>query len=228
MPEKKLLTYGRRILVLLFWAFLIGSYEWYTFQHDLSHIQTLNHMLRWIQSSYGLLALFLLFALRFLVLFPISLLVVIVGASFGLVPGILLALGGVTLSGSTTYWLACWLGEDVVTRFETRSGKSRRWIHRLRTHGFETVLVLHVLFLPFDLISALAGCLHVRYVVFVLATLLGWIPGSIVFTLIGRTLGQRVTDEAVLAPVEPWMFLLIAVVLAGGLIGAQLYRRIMG
>ncbi|MFP4439458.1 MAG: TVP38/TMEM64 family protein [Chloroflexaceae bacterium] len=219
-------TLGRKGVVLLFWILLIGAYEWYIVQRDLSHLEALQMFLGWLRTPAGLLVLLLIFALRFLVFFPISLLVVLTGAGFGRLPGIPFAFAGVLLSGSTTYLLARWLGEEGVRRIAAYPIGSR-WIGRLRSRGFETVLVLHLLFLPFDLVSALAGWVRVRYRGFASATLLGWIPGSIVFTTIGKSLGQKVTEEGMLAPIEPWMLVLIGVVLVGSLLGAQIYRRYM-
>ena len=190
----------------------------------MTHLEALQIFLGWLQTPAGLLVLLLIFTLRFLVLFPVLLLVVLTGAGFGRLPGIPLAFVGVLLSGSTTYLLARWLGEESVRRIAAYP-IGARWIGQLRSRGFETVLVLHLLFLPFDLVSALAGWVRVRYSGFASATLLGWIRGSIVFTTIGKSLGQKVTEEGVLAPIEPWMLVLIGVVLVGSLLGAQIYHR---
>lgn len=48
-------------------------------------------------------------------------------------------------------------------------------------NSFETVLIMRFIFLPYDLVNYLAGILRIDLKAFILATLLGSIPGTIAF-----------------------------------------------
>jgi len=63
-----------------------------------------------------------------------------------------------------------------------------RWSQRLRDNGFESVLVMRLLFLPYDLVSYMCGGLRIRWTSFLLATVLGSLPGTISFVLLGASL----------------------------------------
>lgn len=61
----------------------------------------------------------------------------------------------------------------------------KRYSIRLRENSFETSLILRFLFLPYDLVSYFSGFLKINWRGFLLATILGSIPGTISFGLIG-------------------------------------------
>lgn len=96
---------------------------------------------------------------------------------------------GVSLSGG--------LGASVVGFFLSRyclretvepriPEKIARYEHRLETHGFSTVLVLRLLFYLFPPINWMLGISAIPLRIFVAATLLGMIPGTVAYTLTGK------------------------------------------
>ncbi|KNC86283.1 hypothetical protein SARC_01545 [Sphaeroforma arctica JP610] len=62
-----------------------------------------------------------------------------------------------------------------------------KYTHRLRQNAFETVLIMRLIFLPFDLVSYLAGFLRVGLWPFILATAIGILPGALSFILLGAS-----------------------------------------
>ncbi|PJF33472.1 MAG: hypothetical protein CUN57_02075 [Phototrophicales bacterium] len=51
------------------------------------------------------------------------------------------------------------------------------------------MLIMRLIFLPYDLVNYAAGFLHVRWLPFLLATALGSIPGTISVVLLGASFG---------------------------------------
>jgi uncharacterized membrane protein YdjX (TVP38/TMEM64 family) len=64
--------------------------------------------------------------------------------------------------------------------------KIARYEHRLETHGFSTVLVLRLLFYLFPPINWMLGISGIPAPVFFGATLLGILPGTLVYVLTGK------------------------------------------
>lgn len=180
-------THWRKLVALLVWLTLLVCYNWYTTSNNLNPLEALRQLATVLQSPLGPLLFLLLFALRSLVFFSASLLAVLAGCVFGPFWGIAITLLAVSISGSVAYSIGYLLGGDMC-RYRPRSPVFRHYADSLQEHNFETVLLMHLFFLPFDLVNYLAGLLRIRYRAFALATLLGWIPGSIIFATFGATL----------------------------------------
>lgn len=137
--------------------------------------------------SYGLWApavLLAAYAVRPLVLFPISPLWIASGAFFGWAEGSLWAILGTALGAGIGFNLARHLGRDFVQR---RVGaRVDRWTRMSREHGFRTVVALQLTpIVPHDLINNLAGVSRMRYRAFALASLLGTTPIIAVYAYLG-------------------------------------------
>jgi uncharacterized membrane protein YdjX (TVP38/TMEM64 family) len=91
----------------------------------------------------------------------------------------------------------------------------------MRTHSFETVLVMRLLFLPYDLVNYLAGLLRLRWVPFLLATALGSLPGTVSFVLLGASLDR--VDEG-LGGIDPVALVASMVIFVASLVVAQVLR----
>ncbi len=61
----------------------------------------------------------------------------------------------------------------------------RAFEERLETHGFGTVITLRLLFFLFPPVNWLLGISHIPLGTFVVATIIGALPGTIIFTVTG-------------------------------------------
>lgn len=137
--------------------------------------------------SLGLLApivYIILFTFVPLTFFPDSVLAIAGGMAFGLLRGTVLTMIGALCGGSLAFFITRYLGQEVIKRFVKKD------ISILSKHakekGFLVVLILRLIpLVPFDVISYSAGLSEIRYKDFLLATLLGIIPGVVVFSNIG-------------------------------------------
>jgi uncharacterized membrane protein YdjX (TVP38/TMEM64 family) len=138
-------------------------------------------------SVYGPLIFILVYTLRPLVLFSATILSLAGGYLFGPVLGVLFVIVGSNAGASLAYVIGRFFGGDDLLEGESM-GIIRRWLRPLRENSFETVLIMRFLFLPYDLVNYVAGLLKINYGAFLLATLLGSIPGTLAFTLAGASI----------------------------------------
>jgi uncharacterized membrane protein YdjX (TVP38/TMEM64 family) len=137
--------------------------------------------------SLGLLApivYIVLFTFVPLTFFPDSVLAIAGGMAFGFFKGTLLTIIGALCGGSLAFFIVRYLGQEVIKKIIKKD------ISILRKHtqekGFFVVLILRLIpLVPFDVISYSAGLSEIKYKDFLLATLLGIVPGVAVFSNIG-------------------------------------------
>ncbi len=169
---------------------------------------------------WGPLIFFIIYLIRPLLLVPITLLTVASGFLFGAVWGFVYALIASLVSTGLSYLLGFYLAGD---RSEDIPGMSARWVERLRTRAFESVLLSRFLLLPGDLVNYASGALRISFVGFMLATLIGGIPGLLIGVLAGASLeGEFVTDGVQL---NVWYLLASAGLLVSSLALSTFLRR---
>ncbi|MDR6227325.1 TVP38/TMEM64 family protein [Desmospora profundinema] len=155
----------------------------------------------------------LLYAIRPLFFFPASLFSLTGGLAFGAVQGGICIMIGATLSAWTAFWMARFLGRSMVERM--LRGKGERLDRLMEREGFAVVLILRVIpMVPFDAISVAAGMSRMRWWPFTLATLLGIIPGTFVYSYLGNSLLQG--WQQIIAAVALFsVFMLLTLLLRG-------------
>lgn len=138
-------------------------------------------------SSFGKLAplvYIIMFALVPLTLFPDSVLAIGGGLIFGLFKGYIYTLIGALIGASLSFYISRKLGRNFVKKLTKE--KLDGIESMINSKGFFVVLMLRLIPLfPFDIISYGAGLTSIKYKDFLLATIIGTIPGILVFTNIG-------------------------------------------
>lgn len=132
------------------------------------------------------------FAARLLLLLPVSVLLLITGALFGLWWGQIIAVIGLIVSGSLEFLLMRrGIFPSVAIQHPTTAGLGERWQRRLADHPFESVLVLRVILTPFDLVNFACAWSRMRVQPFIAATALGVIPAAFPLVAAGAALPLR-------------------------------------
>jgi len=162
---------------------------------------------------------------RPVVLFPASILTVVGGLLFGPVAGVLVVVVAANASAMLAYGIGRLLGrapgrDDSAD--EAEQSLARRWSGRMRDNSFETVLIMRLLFLPYDLVNYLSGILRLAWLPFLVATALGSLPGTVSFVLLGASLDDLDDGLGGIDPVTLGASLTIFVV---SLLVARLLRR---
>ncbi len=184
---------AKRVVVVVGW--LSAVVGWFVYQRS-TGLGTTGALQEFIDTAGGawwaLLAFFVIYAARPLVLFPASLLTIGGGVLFGPVVGVAATVAGANASAMVAYWLARSLGFQSEGSEQTQ-GILARWSARMRSESFTTVMVMRLAFLPYDLVNYAAGLLRIRPISFLAATAVGSLPGTIAFTLAGASV-DRIED----------------------------------
>lgn len=190
--------HAHRFLALFIWIALLSLYRWYTSTNELTPLAVTHELLRLMQTSLvGPLIFIVFYTLQPLIFFPSWLLTVGAGYVYGPIWGTLYTLLASNFSSVVAYWTGRYFGHSIVSKLKPES-LSVRYAHQMRNKSFETVLVMRLLFLPYDLVSYLAGFLRIDIRPFIIATIIGSLPGTLAFVLFGSSIendfqGQQLT-----------------------------------
>lgn len=140
---------------------------------------------------------------------PRTVFTVAAGVLFGSVLGVLLAVAGTTLAAVAAFWLVRLVAGPFVERHAHRAGIA--WVRRrLARNGLLAVASLRLIpMVPFAVLNYAAGLSGVRFVPYVLGTVIGILPGTVAVVVLG--------DAAIGGTPHP---VLLAVSVVCGLVGA--------
>lgn len=129
-----------------------------------------------------------IFSIRPFIPIPPTLYTLAGGFTFGFFLGTVLTVTGATLNASICFLLARFLGKDFVDRVSR--GKFDRLNERLKDSGFKTLLLIRTSPIgpPFDLVSYVSGVLKVPFWHHFLATMIGIIPATAVYSYFGGSI----------------------------------------
>lgn len=171
----------QKVVALVVWGLLLGSYFWYANTHEVGLQEVLNQVRSGV---FGPLLYILLFLVRPLIFFPASILTIAGGLLFGAVGGVTYTFIAGNLSALVAYIVGRYFGRGML-----EGGDSTKLIHRyatrMRKNSFETVLIMRLLWLPYDFVNYLSGFLRINWKAFLLATAIGAFPATISLVLIG-------------------------------------------
>lgn len=155
--------------------------DWTNFETVIVWKHAIDHYpgtLFWVVGAY---------LLGSLVLFPITILNVATVLTFGPIVGNLYALTGWLASASMGYGLGRRFGMELVHKWLGR--RVHRLIRQLENHGFFSVLIMRLVpVAPFTIVNLFVGASGIGFRDFVLASLVGRIPGVVILTLAGAQL----------------------------------------
>lgn len=180
--------HGKKIIAGVFWLAILAAYQYYANENSLTYFQVMQRFVNFMaHTAWGPVIYFVLYAVRPLILFPASILSMAGGFLFGPILGVLYTILASNVSSTVVFYIGYFFGQDVI-HDESSQNIVTRYAGRLRQHSFETALIMRFVFIPYDLVSILSGFLQIRWVPFILATILGSIPGTITFVLAGASL----------------------------------------
>ncbi|WP_040492901.1 TVP38/TMEM64 family protein [Ilumatobacter nonamiensis] len=221
----------QRIGVTALWIAAILLWRNHQTSNDLSTTEVGQRFLDNVGSEWwGVLAYIGVYLLRPLVLFPASVLTVMGGILFGPWLGVAVVVVAANASAMVAYGVGRLLGgsdtDDQAAVAEASSDDRQSfitaWSRRLREHSFETVFVMRLLFLPYDLVSYACGALRIRWAPFLAATALGSLPGTVSFVLLGASL-ERV-DQGI-DGVNPWAIVISVAIFVVSIVISRVLRK---
>jgi len=143
--------------------------------------------------GFGYLAPFiyiLCFTILPIAFFPVPILALAAGLLFGFLPGTIYTLIGAVLNSSIMFLMAKVLAKDAVTNLLQRK-LPENWSSFLfnldEKKGFGIIFILRLIpAMPYNLINYGAGLTSIKFSSYMLATILGILPGTLVFLNIGN------------------------------------------
>lgn len=208
------------------WAALLGGYLWAVAATGRTPLDVLGELVAFlVDHPLGPVLYLLACAVRPLFVFSSSVLTIGAGHLYGPELGLLVVTVGHNAGAALAYGLGAAFGAELAGR-ALGHPRLRGAAARLRRNAFATVLTLRLVFTPYDAVNYAAGALRLPPRAFVLATLLGSLPGALTFLLFGASIG----DLSVLADgrwpsVDPWTLAASALLFAVTLAVSRAIRR---
>jgi uncharacterized membrane protein YdjX (TVP38/TMEM64 family) len=224
-----LARHWQKLVAAAIWLTLAGSFLGYSLITGSSPGETLRDLVDLLRSPIGPLIYILIYTLRPLAFFSAVVVTLLGGAIWGPVWGTLFVVIGSNMSATLAYGFGRAFGQGVLPADDggASGGLISRYAERLRANAFTTVLIMRLVYLPYDLVNYLGGFLRVPYRPFILASVLGSLPGTLTFVLAGASLDidDIFAGRFSISAINPWTLVLSAALFAAGLVISRLLRR---
>lgn len=218
-----LAQHWQKLLALVIWVALIGAYVVYTRSNNLGPLAALRETINLMQASlWGPLIYIIIYAVRPLIFFSATLLTLAGGFIFGPIYGVIYTIIASNLSAMVAYGMGRYFGEGFLD-VDNMGSVIQRYATRMRKNSFETVIIMRFIFLPYDLVSYVAGLLRVDWKAFLLATVVGCLPGTIAFVLAGASIDGAF--DGGIPSVDPAVLAVSAVIFVVSLVLSRLFKR---
>lgn len=224
--------HGQKIVAGTFWLILIGSYTFYYQANNLTTETAVLEIVDLLSSPWGPLLYILIYTLRPLIFFSAAILTIASGSIFGagsilnLTFAVLYTVIGSNLSAMVAYLVGRFFGTGLIQETGEDSGNLiQRYADRMRKNSFETVLIMRFIFLPYDLVNYLAGILRIGWKSFILATILGSIPGTIAFVSFGASIDVKQLARGEAPEFDPWILLFGGIILVVSILISRYFKQ---
>ncbi|MGL5087047.1 MAG: TVP38/TMEM64 family protein [Clostridium sp.] len=149
-----------------------------------------------------------------LLVIPTNLLALVGGGLFGPIKAILFTSIGFLISGTIAFYLARLLGRDFVAGILKK--RFSKFENLMSESGFKYLFILRLPpLIPYDPLSYACGLTNMKYKDFILASILGVIPETICYSIIGTSFKNPFSPQFVI----PVVILIIGTISAKFLIG---------
>ncbi|MDO4670049.1 MAG: TVP38/TMEM64 family protein [Aerococcus sp.] len=120
-------------------------------------------------------------------LFPVLVLAIVGGIGYGLWFGAFLVLIGASLNMCTMFWISRYLARDLVREYiSNHHPKLFRWLYQQTDKLPQTIFILRILpAISYNLINYVSGLTDIKTRDFLLASILGIMPGGLAYVNIG-------------------------------------------
>jgi phosphatidylserine/phosphatidylglycerophosphate/cardiolipin synthase-like enzyme/uncharacterized membrane protein YdjX (TVP38/TMEM64 family) len=178
-----LLTAGGILLTLALCLGLAAAWR-FTPLAELTDPDVLAGAMGTLQGPLAALAVILIFVTLGLVMFPVTVLIAVTAAVFGVWPGVLYAGLGALASAIVTYALGRWLGPRGLRQyFGPRLNLITRSFAR---KGIPTMTMVRLVpVAPFSIVNLAAGAICIPALDYILGTALGLLPGLAIMSALG-------------------------------------------
>jgi len=173
-----------RILTIIFWLSLIASYFYFKEVHNLSNEQIMKSVYFFLKKEwiYWWIIYVSIYALRTIIFFPSSLLILLSASLFGLPMAIVYTILWENLSASFGYILGRFFGKNILS--ESFLDKFAFLKKKLRDDSFLSIITARLIFVPFDPLSYVSGFFKAEYLWYFWWTIFGTLPSILIFVFV--------------------------------------------
>jgi len=171
-----------RIVASVFWFVVVVSFLIYFSNINFSTSVLTRDLDSLFKSEFGILLFILAYCLRPFLFFSATILSVLAGNIYGFGIGLIITILASNLSSIVAYLV----GKTIFSTQKQEISSGLR--DAIRVHPFNAVLIARLTFVPYDLVSYVAGALRINIVAFIAATALGSLIGSIAIVSFGAGL----------------------------------------
>lgn len=138
------------------------------------------------QGAMAVLIYLVIYALKpILLVIPTNVIAILGGTIFGPVKGTILTSLGFAISGTIAFFLSRFLGKDFVQGLLGK--KMLKAEDNIEKNGFRIITVLRMIpVMPYDPFSYACGFTKINYRTFILASVLGVLPETICYSVLGK------------------------------------------
>jgi uncharacterized membrane protein YdjX (TVP38/TMEM64 family) len=206
---------AKKILRIAFLAILVGGSAYLLYEHSdwFKNPRAMKaEVLTW--GAWGPIAYMLLYAVGPSFLVPGAVMTIAGGLAFGALWGSIWSLIGANLGALIAFAAGRFLGKSFVAGLVPQ--RFRHLLDRLVRNGFYVILYLRIVpVIPYNMLNLLAGASPIEFQDYMSASLIGMVPGTILFAFLG---------DALWHPTSPRFFIAIAMIVCCFASG-EAYRR---
>ncbi len=190
-----------QLVAVVIWGSIALFTRQYLQSQQLTFEELAIHFRSVLQDNwYGPLLYVIAYLIRPFVLIPSSILTLLAGNIFGIGPGFLVALLAGILSALPAYAIGRWFSTGQPSNASSNT-VLQRFVGLLRHHPFQAVLLIRLLYLPYDPVNLLAGYMCIPLSTFVMATTLGNVPTTLAYISLGASVdGNPATGQVSFNP----------------------------
>lgn len=176
-------------------------------------IASLESLRSWVNDfgNSAPLMYILLYTILPIFFFPVPIFVLVAGILFGIWNGFIYTMIGCTLNSTIMFYLGRFLGQDFFEKLisKIQPNLKNRLLHSEQKSLFYLFFILRLVpLVSYNLINYVAGFTKISYLNYIITTILGIIPGMLVFLNTGDKSLNTNSSEFIVS-----IFLLIALVL---------------
>ena len=193
MQTKSILKFSA-LIVFLGFVFILAQFTPLSIYFQKA---TIVHFVRSLSNQWwGPLAYITIYAIACVFAIPGSVLTLAGGAVFGTFWGVIYTTVAANLGASLAFFEARFLGRDFVGSI-FKNGKLNVLDEKTASSGFQTILTLRLLpAIPFNALNFGAGMSKIRYKDYMLATIIGMVPGTFAYTYFADALLSGATQAS--------------------------------
>ena len=160
---------------------------------------TAERVMGWARASAGVswspLAVIAAYVPTAFTMFPRPLLTLFAAVAYGPYAGFAISMAGIALSAAAAYFTGRAVSRDTVRRIAGK--RLNRTSEALRRRGLVAAIAVSIApVAPFVVVGMVAGAVRLRFWHYLLGTLIGMLPGTIVTTFFGNQIAEALEDPS--------------------------------